>query len=53
MDVLQLADRFETFVEKSNTTTRGNNSLNSYSLPAFTCQAGLKLTFIKLDSIKE
>ena len=51
MDVLQLADVFENFVESS---TRENkiNPLYSYSLPGYTWKAGLKLTNIELDYIK-
>ena len=52
MDVLQLADVFENFVESS---TRENkiNPLYSYSLPGYTWKAGLKFTNIKLDFIKD
>ena len=52
MDVLQLTDVFENFVESS---TRENkiNPLYSYSLPGYTWKAGLKLTNIKLDFIKD
>ena len=48
MDVLQLTDVFENFVESS---TRENKiiPLYSYSLPGNTWKAGLKLTNIKLD----
>ena len=52
MDVLQLADIFENFVEKS-TLMYGINPLYSYSAPGYTWQAGLKLTNIKLDYIKD
>ena len=50
MDVLQLADVFENSVESS---TREYNPLYSYSLPGYTWKAGLKLTNIKLDFIKD
>ena len=52
MDVLQLTDVFENFVEKS-TLEYGINPLYSYSLPGYTWKAGLKLTNIKLDFIKD
>ena len=52
MDVLQLADVFENFVEKA-TLEYGINPLYSYSLPGFTWKAGLKLTNIKLVFIKD
>ena len=52
MDVLQLADVFENFV-KSSTREYKINSLYSYSLPGYTWKAGLKLTNIKLDFIKD
>ena len=51
MDVLQFADVFENFVEKA-TLEYGINPLYSYSLPGYTWKAGLKLTNIKLDFIK-
>ena len=51
MDVLQLTDVFENFVEKS-TLEYGIKPLYSYSLPGYTWKAGLKLTKIKLDYIK-
>ena len=51
MDVLQLADVFENFVE-SSTREYKINPLYSYSLPGYTWKAGLKLTNIKLDFIK-
>ena len=51
MDVLQLADVFENFVESSTREYR-INPLYSYSLPGYTWKAGLKLTNIKLDYIK-
>ena len=50
MDVLQLADLFENFVEKS-TLMFGINPLYSYSAPGYTWKAGLKLIYIKLDFI--
>ena len=52
MDVLQLADVFENFVE-SSTREYKINPLYSYSLPGFTWKAGLKLTDKKLDFIKD
>ena len=52
MDVLQLADVFQNFVE-SSTREYNNNPLYSYSLPGYTWKAGLKLTNIKLDFIKD
>ena len=52
MDVLQLTEVFENFVEKS-TLEYGINPLYSYSLPGSTWKAGLKLTKIKLDFIKD
>ena len=52
MDVLQLADVFENFVEKA-TLEYGINPLYSYSLPGYTWKAGLKLTNIKLDFITD
>ena len=45
-DVLQLADIFENFVEKS-TLMYGINPFYSYSAPGYTWKAGLKLTNIK------
>ena len=51
MDVLQLADVFENFVEIS-TREYKINPLYSYSLPGYTWKAGLKLTNIELDYIK-
>ena len=51
-DVLQLADVFENFVE-SSTREYKINPLYSYSLPGYTWKAGLKLTNIKLDFIKD
>ena len=52
MDVLQLTEVFENFVEKS-TLEFGINPLYSYSLPGYTWKAGLKLTNINLDFIKD
>ena len=52
MDVLQLAEVFENFVEKA-TLEYNINPLYSYSLPGYTWKAGLKLTNIKLDFIKD
>ena len=52
MDVLQLADVFENFVE-SSTREYKIIPLYSYSLPGYTWKAGLKLTNIKLDFIKD
>ena len=52
MDVLHIADVMENFVEKS-TLEYGINPLYSYSLPGYTWKAGLKLTNIKLDFIKD
>ena len=52
MDVLQLADVFENFVEKA-TLEYSINPLYSYSLPGYTWKAVLKLTNIKLDFIKD
>ena len=52
MDVLQFADVFENFVE-SSTREYKINPLYSYSLPGYTWKAGLKLTKIKLDYIKD
>ena len=51
MDVLQLTDVFENFVE-SSTREYKINPLYSYSLPGYTWKAGLKLTNIELDYIK-
>ena len=51
MDVLQLADVFENFVE-SSTREYKINHLYSYSLPGYTWKAGLKLTKNNLDYIK-
>ena len=52
MDVLQLADVFENFVEKA-TLEYSINPLYSYSLPGYTWKAGLKITKIKLDFIRD
>ena len=52
MDVLQLTEVFENFVEKS-TLEYGINPLYGYSLPGYTWKAGLKLTKIKLDFRKD
>ena len=52
MDVLQSAVVFENFVEKA-TLEYGINPLYSYSPPGYTWKAGLKLTNIKLDFIKD
>ena len=52
MNVLQLADVFENFVESSTRECK-INPLYSYSLPGYTWKAGLKLTDIKLDFIKD
>ena len=52
MDVFQLADVFENFVE-SSTQEYKINPLYSYSLPGYTWKSGLKLTNIKLDFIKD
>ena len=52
MDVLQLADVSENF-EESSTREYKINPLYSYSLPGYTWKAGLKLTKIKLDFIKD
>ena len=48
MDVLQLADVFENFVEKSS-LMYVNNPLYSYSAPGYIWKAGLKMTKINLD----
>ena len=52
MDVLQLTDVSENFVQTS-TEEYGINPLYSYSTPGYTWKAGLKLTNIKLDFIKD
>ena len=52
MDVLQLVDVFENFVEKA-TLEYSINPLYSYYLCGFTWKAGLKLTNFRLDFIKD
>ena len=52
MDVLQLTDVFENFVEKS-TRMYSNNSSYSYSAPRYSWKAGVTMTKIKLDFIKD
>ena len=52
VDVLQVADVFENFVE-SSTREYNISPLYSYSLPGYTWKAGLKLPNIKLDFIKD
>ena len=52
MDVLQLADVFKNFVEKA-TLDYNINPLYSFFLPCYTWNAGLKITKIKLDFIKD
>ena len=52
MDVLQLTDIFENFVQTS-TEEYGINPLYSFSAPVYTWKAGLKLTIIKLHFIKD
>ena len=52
MYILQLAGVFKKVVEKS-TFMYGIKPLNSYSAPGFKWKAGLKLTNIKLDFIKD
>ena len=52
MDVPQLTDVFENFVQTS-TEEYGINPLFSFSAPGYTWKAGLKLTNIKLDFIKD
>ena len=47
-----LGDVFEHFVEKS-TLMYGINPLYSYSAPGYTWKAGLKLTNVNLDYIRE
>ena len=51
MDVLQLTDVFENFVQTS-TEEYGIDPLYSFSAPGYTWKAGLKLTNIKLDCYK-
>ena len=52
MDVLQLTDVFENFLQTS-TDEYGINPLYSFSAPGFTWKAGLKFTNIKLNLIKD
>ena len=52
MVVLQLADVFQNFVEKS-ILMYGINPLYSYSAPGYTWKAGLMLTILKLDFTKD
>ena len=52
MDVLELTDVFENFVEKA-TLEYSINPLYSYSIPGYTWKAGLKITKIKSDFIKD
>ena len=52
MVVLQLADVFQNFVEKS-ILMYGINPLYSYSAPGYDWKAGLMLTILKLDFIKD
>ena len=52
MDVLQLTDVFENFVQTS-TEEYSINPLYSFSALGYTSKAGLKLTNIKLDFIKD
>ena len=52
LTVSDVSDVFENFVETS-TLMYGINPLYSYSLPGYTWKAGLKLTKIKLDFIKD
>ena len=52
MDVLQLTDIFENFVQTS-TEEYGINPLYTFSAPGYTWKAGFKLTSIKLDFIKD
>ena len=52
MDVPQLTDVFENFVQTS-TEEYGINPLFSFSAPGYTWKAGLKLTNIKIDFIKD
>ena len=52
MDVRQFTDVFENFAEKA-TLEYNINPLYSYSLPGYTWKAGLKLTNIKFDFIKD
>ena len=52
MDVFQLTDIFENFGQTS-TEEYGISPLYSFSAPGYTWKAGLKLTNIKLDFIKD
>ena len=52
MDVIQLIDIFENFVQTS-TEEYGINPLYSFSAPGYTWKAGLKLTKIKSDFTKD
>ena len=52
MDVLQLDDMFENYVQTS-TEELGINPFYSYSAPGYTWRAGLKKTKIKLDLLKD
>ena len=52
MDVLELTDVFENFVEKA-TLEYSINPLYSYSIPGYTWKAGLKITKIKSDFVKD
>ena len=61
MDVLQLADVFENFVEKA-TLEYSISPLYSYSLPGYTWKSGLKITkqkitkyyfYLKIKSVEE
>ena len=52
MDVLQLADVFENFVQ-TPTEEYGINPLYSYSAPEYTWKAGLKVTKINIDFMKD
>ena len=52
MDILQLADVFESFIQ-SATKSYGINPLYIYSSPGYTWKVDLKQTKIKLDYTKE
>ena len=52
MDVLQLTDIFENFVQTS-TEEYGINPLYSFSAPGYAWKAGLKLTNLQLDFIED
>ena len=52
MEVLQLTDVFDNLVDKS-TLMYGINPLYSYSAPGYEWKAGLTLTNIKFDFIKD